>query len=138
MLESLPNILLHGLTLRDGQWINPTLRKFSSRQQVYGTVPWPVRGKSSGCLLTEHILERPIVRGDGRSLQGLGAFNVSGVDLETRIRSRRSWHCGQTVLETLLTPLEDFTGVPSDFGRMFGEPGASQDDIHGCFLQDQK
>ncbi len=64
LLESLLDVILHCLALRDGQRVNSTLGEFSFRQQVDGTVPWPVRWKASGCLLAEHILERLVVRWD--------------------------------------------------------------------------
>ncbi len=43
LLESLLDVILHRLALRDGQGVYSTLREYSSRQQVNGTIPWPVR-----------------------------------------------------------------------------------------------
>lgn len=75
LVECLLDVFFHTLELRDGQRINSTLGEFRSRQQVDGTVPWPLRWKLGGFLLTEDILECLIVRWDCNLLLRLGAFS---------------------------------------------------------------
>ncbi len=47
-------------------------------------------------------------------LEGFGALNKGGVNLETGRKCRRDWNFRDTVMETGLTPLQDLAGVPSD------------------------
>ncbi len=43
LLESLLDVVIHCLALRDGQGVHSTLGECDPRQQVYSAVPWPVR-----------------------------------------------------------------------------------------------
>ncbi len=47
-------------------------------------------------------------------LEGFGALNKGGVNLETERKCRRYWNVRNTVLETGFTPSQDLAGIPSD------------------------
>ncbi len=123
LLESLLDLILHCLALWDGQRVNSTLWEFSLRQQVNGTVPWPMRWEASGCLLAEYILERLVVRWDRTLHQRLRTFDEGGTHLDLQWFPEWFRDRGQTVLEAGLAPASDLTRIPSDFWRMLVEPG---------------
>ncbi len=91
-----------------------------------------------GCLLTESILERHIIRWDRGSHTRHGTFNTRGCNLDSRWPVERSWKCSEAVLIAEFAPANNLTGVSSDLWRMEDEPGASQDDVHRGSLQYQK
>ncbi len=112
LVESLLDILLHSLVLRDGQRIHSTPGEFISRQQIYSTVPW------RGCLLAEDILECPIIRLDSGSHAGLGTLNPRGGDLSGGCLERWAWNFLETMLKTKFAPANYLTCLPSDFWRV--------------------
>lgn len=56
--------LLYGLLLRYWEGVDLSFGHLSIGDEVYGTVPWSLRGKSRGLLGTEDIVKRDVFCGD--------------------------------------------------------------------------
>lgn len=128
LLKCFLNVLLHGSSLRDQKWINAPLWQFGPRQQVNSAVSWLVWWKACSHRLPEYVLECPVFCWYLDGALGSRNFNGGRADNYRGVSSRRFRKIGQTSLETILTPLEYFSG--ENVWMVWIEPWASQDDIH--------
>ncbi len=57
LLESFLNVLLHGLLLRNGEWVYSTTGHWLTWKQIDGTVPWPMWRQLRGLFRAEYVTE---------------------------------------------------------------------------------